>query len=249
MASIGAGPEGVASKPRGVRLTSPHDISAWAHHRTAPDYPGLTRAADQPRRAPTPHPGRILVPIGRAPVQVRYRSGSRRVETSQRQLTPTRSSATGRSTSALVERRPTNNGKCPRRAGWSPGWWACHPADLPPGYHPDNRGRNLTTSAGGCVEGRPRPPARSACSRSTGWHSASTGERLAPGHTGGHIRPGTARYPLTRRDSGRAGDEARRAGRAGRGRARFGACLRSTSVRPSPRADVTQGRQVTTVRP
>jgi len=57
---------------------------------------------------------------------------------------------------------------------------ACHPDDLPEGYHTDARGRSLTTSASGRVEGRPRASARSGCARSTGWHwqaGAGTGRR------------------------------------------------------------------------
>jgi hypothetical protein len=109
----------------------------------------------------------------------------------------------------------------PSPGGLVSGMVACHPADLPPGYHTAVRERSLTRSGAGCVEGRPRPSARSACSRSTGWHWQARGAGRVGAHLG-HIRLMTARYPLTRRGSGWAGDRESRSGRPGSGRAWFG---------------------------
>jgi hypothetical protein len=47
---------------------------------------------------------------------------------------------------------------------------ACHPDDLPEGYHTAARGQSPARSGAVCVEGCPRASARSGCARSTGWH-------------------------------------------------------------------------------
>jgi len=67
-----------------------------------------------------------------------------------------------------------------------------HPDDLPEGYHTTSRGRSRTTSAGGCVEGRPRAAARSGVARSTGCH-------MNTGHEYGRTESRSARTDPERR--------------------------------------------------
>ena len=86
----------------------------------------------------------------------------------------------GRRRARTVEQRRTEQKRCPRRTGRSPGWpgtqsgcgssgTTCHPDDLHKGYRTASRGRtqpNLTMPRT-C----PLDPARSGETRSTGWQA------------------------------------------------------------------------------
>ena len=64
----------------------------------------------------------------------------------------------------------------PSPGGQISGMGACHPDDLPEGYHADARGQSLRGVGRGCVEGCPRASAWLGVARSTGWHLAGRGK-------------------------------------------------------------------------